>query len=104
MQITRSLSLAPLSSADASVMATSRNQPLTLWYWLRIIPSRLLALAISFGILTWAYWPNLQYLYAIWEQEPNYSHGILVVPIALVICWQRLADSRVSWTVSKGPW
>jgi exosortase len=96
--------LALLSSADASAMATGHNQSLTLWDRLRTIPSRLLALAASLGILAWAYWPNLQDLYAIWEKEPNYSHGKLVIPIALVICWRRLADSRVSWTVSKGPW
>ena len=56
------------------------------------------------GVLGWAYWPNLQYLFAIWDFEPNYSHGKLVIPIALVILWQRLADTKVRWTVSRGPW
>ena len=54
--------------------------------------------------LGWAYWPNLQYLYTIWDNEPNYSHGILVIPIALVIFLQRLADVKVGWNVSRGPW
>ena len=47
----------------------------------------LLALAIGMGLLGWAYWPNLQVpLHGRWE-EPNYSHGFLVIPIALVIFW-----------------
>jgi exosortase len=56
------------------------------------------------AVLGWAYWPNFQYLYSIWDFEPNYSHGKLVIPIALVILWQRLADTKVRWTVSRGPW
>ena len=85
-------------------MATGCNQPSTLWDRLRTVQPRLTALAAGLGILTWAYWPNVQNLYAIWEKEPNYSHGMLVVPIALVIGWQRLVEARVPWTVSKGPW
>jgi exosortase len=85
-------------------MATSRNRSSILWGQLESAQPRLLALAVGIGILTWAYWANLQYLYTIWENEPNYSHGVLVVPIALVICWQRLADTKTPWRVSKGPW
>jgi exosortase len=55
-------------------------------------------------ILGWAYWPNLQYLYTIWDNEPNYSHGKLVIPIALVIFIQRLAESKGAWTAGRGPW
>ena len=54
--------------------------------------------------LGWAYWPNLQYLYTIWDNEPNYSHGKLVIPIALVIFLQRLADAKVDGNESRGPW
>jgi exosortase len=46
----------------------------------------------------------LQDLYAIWKAEPNYSHGLLVIPIALVIFWQRLADTSIHWTANRGPW
>ena len=56
-------------------------------------PPRLLALAIGMGILGWAYWPNLEELFAVWTEEPNYSHGFLVLPIALAIFWQRLKDN-----------
>ena len=96
--------MAPLSSADASTMATGRNQPLTSWSRLRTAQPRLLGLVAGIGVLIWAYWPNLQALYLIWETEPNYSHGFLVAPIALVIFWQRMAAGKVPWTMSNGPW
>ncbi len=35
-----------------------------------------------------SYLPSLSYLAVTWE-DPNYSHGWLVVPIALFILWQR---------------
>ena len=56
-----------------------------LWGRSHLPSPRLLALAFGMAVLGWAYWPNLQYLYTIWDNEPNYSHGILVIPIALVI-------------------
>lgn len=55
-------------------------------------------------ILAWAYWPNLQALYTIWNLEPNYSHGKLVIPIALVIFFQRLADTKAGRALERGPW
>ena len=98
--------MVPLSSTDASASARALGhiQPSTFWGQLQSVGPRLLALATGLGVLTWAYWPNFQYLYAIWRNEPNYSHGILVVPVALAIFWQRLADAEVPWTLSKGPW
>jgi len=56
------------------------------------------------AVLAWAYWPNLQDLYTIWDNEPNYSHGKLVIPIALVIFFQRLADAKAGSTAGHGPW
>ncbi len=56
------------------------------------------------GILGWAYWPNLQELWAKWYDEPNYSHGFLVIPFALAIFWLRLADARTDWQASRVPW
>jgi exosortase len=41
-------------------------------------------------VLGLAYLPNFRDLYSIWTDDPNYSHGGLVIPIALVILWQRL--------------
>jgi exosortase len=42
--------------------------------------------------LGWAYAPTFIYLSQIWSSEPNYSHGYLVVPIALLILWLRLGS------------
>jgi exosortase len=120
--------LAPLSSVNTGAVATGpsrtdqapgEDRPPPFWNRLRTIQPRLrtiqprlLALAVGMALLGCAYWPNFQYLYSIWDFEPNYSHGKLVIPIALVILWQRLADSvaaaggqhiKVRWTVSRGP-
>jgi exosortase len=64
----------------------------------------LIGLVAALAVLAWAYWPNFQYLWIIWTNEPNYSHGILVIPIALVIFWQRLKESSLDWSASRGPW
>ena len=54
--------------------------------------ARLLALAIATLLLGVAYAPNFGELWTKWSTDPNYSHGILVIPIALLILWQRLSD------------
>jgi exosortase len=43
-------------------------------------------------MLVWAYAPNFRELTWTWSLDPNYSHGFLVVPIALFILWRRLSD------------
>ena len=70
----------------------------------REFPPRLLALAIGMGFLGLTYWANLRALYQVWSDDPTYSHGFLVIPIALVIFWQRLADTRIDWQASRVPW
>ena len=37
----------------------------------------------------WSYWPMLTELVAAWKREPDYSHGYLVVPIAILFLWLR---------------
>jgi exosortase len=91
--------LAPLSSTDLNVLDSEPSQLSVKWPHRRSI-----ALVVGMIILGWAYWPNLQNLYTIWDNEPNYSHGKLVIPIALVIFIQRLADSKASVNVGRGPW
>jgi exosortase len=43
-------------------------------------------------MLVLAYAPNFQELYRSWSEDPNYSHGFLVIPIALFMLWRRLSD------------
>jgi exosortase len=51
---------------------------------------RLGALLVTILVLGLAYAPNFYLLSSIWLVDANYSHGFLVIPIALVILWQRL--------------
>jgi exosortase len=46
------------------------------------------AAAAVAATLAWSYYPNIAYLARFWE-DPNYSHGWLIVPMALFILWQR---------------
>jgi exosortase len=92
------------SGRNPSTEAPVSGRASSIWKRLRALPPRLVALAIGMGILGWAYWPNLQYLVAVWTEEPNYSHGFLVIPFALAIFRQRLVDTRIDWYASRVPW
>jgi exosortase len=67
---------------------------------------RLVALMATILVLGLAYAPNFYLLASVWLVDPNYSHGWLVFPIALVILWQRLtaADSEPSQSAISRPW
>jgi Transmembrane exosortase (Exosortase_EpsH) len=57
------------------------------------------AIVVVAVVLVWAYAPNLCELGQTWSRDPNYSHGWLVVPVALLILWQRrtgLDDVRIA--------
>ena len=45
-------------------------------------------------VLGWSYAPNLRNLVETWNHDPNYSHGFLVIPVALVIAWRRWAEAE----------
>ncbi len=47
--------------------------------------STLCGLALAAGI--WAYWPTLLKIGTAWEREPDYSHGYLVIPLAIFFLW-----------------
>jgi len=50
----------------------------------------------------WAYWPTLVLLVDTWNKEPDYSHGFLVVPIALYFLWAR--RDRMPKLASQPDW
>jgi exosortase len=58
-------------------------------WWARLSGERTLAVAVVSLVVVWAYGPVLRSLLDSWEHDPNYSHGYLVVPVALAIWWQR---------------
>ena len=39
--------------------------------------------------LLWSYWPTLLEMVRQWNHQPDYSHGYLVLPIALFFLWSR---------------
>jgi exosortase len=49
--------------------------------------------AAGFG---WLYWPVLVKLAHDWSVDPNYSHGIIVVPLAVYFAWDRRAALRAA--------
>ena len=49
--------------------------------WRLALPVGLACLVVG----VWSYWSTLWNLVAIWDREPDYSHGFLVVPLAIVI-------------------
>jgi exosortase len=55
--------------------------------WLWAFSGALLVLAL-------AYAPNFADLASTWSKNPNYSHGVLVVPFAIFIFWRRLAAAN----------
>ena len=57
--------------------------------WPRITPARAVCLVAVLVALGWSFEPNLIWFYQTWVREPDYTHGFLVGPIALVILWYR---------------
>jgi exosortase len=43
-------------------------------------------------VMLWAYWPTLQDVVAAWSNQPDYSHGFLVAPLAILFMWIRRKD------------
>ena len=92
------------SSQNSSSETSARDRRASFWHRIGRIHPRLVALAVGLAILGCAYWPNLRDLYTIWTTESNYSHGLLVIPLALAIFWQRLADASGDWSTGHGQW
>jgi exosortase len=74
----------------------------TMWHQRRSLTTicALAAATLLFGL---AYAPNFRDLYSIWDADPNYSHGKLVIPITLFILWRRLSDPAVKPSPTAAP-
>lgn len=58
------------------------------------------AVIVLFTVLTWPVW---RWLWGEWMGNDYYSHGILIVPVALYLAWRRLQhERRWSWTTMLG--
>ena len=42
---------------------------------------------LALGALVWSYWPVAAKLVDAWNTEPDYSHGYLILPVALFLLW-----------------
>lgn len=40
----------------------------------------------------WAYWPTLVEMVGQWLDQPDYSHGFLVIPLSIFFLWSRRAQ------------
>jgi len=58
------------------------------------LSARVVALFVVVVVLLWSYAPNLRSLVSTWNDDPNYSHGFLVIPVALVILWRRWVETE----------
>ena len=68
-------------------------------------PLPAVAAAILAPVVIWSYWPTLVRMVSTWSSEPDYSHGYLVIPIALAILWVRrheVSSPRRDWGVWGG--
>jgi exosortase len=45
---------------------------------------------------TWAYWPTLVEMVGQWLNQPDYSHGFLVLPLAIFFLWSRRGQLRTT--------
>jgi len=54
-----------------------------------LLTPRYIAWILTAGVLIWSYLPNLATLAHTWSNDSNYTHGYLVIPIAIAIFWSR---------------
>jgi exosortase len=52
----------------------------------QLLPISICAVFLSLAFL-WSYWPTITEVVDSWNRNPDYSHGYLVVPVALLFLW-----------------
>jgi exosortase len=70
----------------------------------RDLTNQLIAVAAVAAVLVWAYWTDVRDLVRLWIDDPNYSHGFLVLPVAALIFWQRWPRGDVQLRPSWWGW
>jgi exosortase len=81
--------LARNSHSEPSVIRSAPKNPATVVGDGAIGHERWFAAIVLSAVFLWAYWSGLRALVIAWETEPDYSHGYLVPPIALLFLWFR---------------
>ncbi len=59
------------------------------WHEAVSLPSLAFAVALLAAVILYAFWPTFQWLESQWRNEPDYSHGYLVMPLAVALLWMR---------------
>lgn len=77
--------MSPVEGPSSKVVAPiEKAGPVSVGQWL--------VAASLFGLFLYAYWSVLVDLVKTWWSEADYSHGFLVVPVAMMMLWFRWAD------------
>lgn len=48
-----------------------------------------------FAAMAWSYWPTIAEVVTAWSNQPDYSHGFLVAPLAIFFLWLRRSSFPV---------
>jgi exosortase D (VPLPA-CTERM-specific) len=71
----------------------------TVWRW----PWGLLLIAAIVGVLSiWPFWDGLTRMWDWWINVPEYSHGLLIPPVAAFLIWQQ--KDRLERIPFRGSW
>jgi exosortase len=74
---------------DTSIKAPTQGETLPGPRLADIPKGEIVGLVAVAAALAWAYAPNFVAFYQVWVREPDYTHGFLVLPIAIFILWKR---------------
>jgi len=70
----------------------------TVW---RLSSPLILSVFVVFAMSLWLFWDGLSRMWGWWLELPEYSHGVLIPPIALFLIWQQKDRlERISFTGS----
>jgi exosortase len=92
---------AALTNVNQSISTLGASGLFTIWNRRQFQSA--CAVAVATLALGLAYAHNLRELHRVWNNDPNYSHGYLVIPIALVVLWRRLSDMPAKSPLATAP-
>jgi len=84
-------------------MSVETNPPLrlggTIW---RFPWSTIIVAALAVSVSLWLFWDGLSRMWGWWLEAPEYSHGLLIPPIAAFLIWQQ--KDRLEQVDFRGSW
>lgn len=67
------------------------------------LPTGLVLFAVGVGLLSlWPFWDGLAQMWGWWIDSPEYSHGLLIPPVAAFLIWQQ--KDRLERVPFTGSW